>query len=167
MARASNGGNGDAEWGMDFSSEVFSKLAEFIASLELLLLWKKQNPLWQKKRAFLLLVCSSKVSFARPSSKDNPHLCYQLLTLSLISSAPLFSLKSLLKGSHNEAMRSSLHSRCCLKQGLICSSGPRWTQFQRTLVPQLSLSTLVNVTLLRICQHSHRLEVLPNPILSQ
>lgn len=64
VARASKGGNGDAEWEMDFSSEVFSKLAEFITSLELLLLWKKQNPLWQKKRAFLLLVCSSKVSFA-------------------------------------------------------------------------------------------------------
>lgn len=128
---------------------------------------KNKIPFGKRRGLFFYLYAAQKCLLLRPSSKDNPHLCYQLLTLSLISSAPLFSLKSLLKGSHNEAMRSSLHSRYCLKQGLICSSGPRWTQFQRTLVPQLSLSTLVNVTLLRICQHSHRLEVLPNPILSQ
>lgn len=132
---------------------------------------KNKIPFGKRRGLFFYLYAAQKCLLLRPWSKDNPHLRYQLLTLSLFPSllllASLFSLKSLLKGSHNEATRNSLHSRCCLKQGLICSSGLRWTPFQSTLVPQLSLSTLVNITLLRICQHSRRLEVLPNPILSQ
>lgn len=54
---------------------------------------KNKIPFGKRRGLFFYLYAAQKCLLLRPSSKDNPHLCYQLLTLSLISSAPLFSLK--------------------------------------------------------------------------
>lgn len=102
VASARRRGNANAEWGVDFSSEVFAEMAEFISSLELLLVLKKTHPLlkfWRKKGAFLLLVCSSGESSdltlkqGQPSPLTSFSPCPSFSPLLLLASL-LLSLKS-------------------------------------------------------------------------